>query len=376
MASVDALGSVLVLGGCGFLGHHIIQKLLDADDVSQITALDLNVDSYQRKGARYIVGNITSREDIMKVLEEAKPRVIFHAISPQALGGTRKLFNEVNVEGTRTLLKCIQEVGFVKALVYTSSSSVIHDNRGDLAGVTEDLPLLFLPQQTEYYSHTKALAEEMILKANDSGGSGLRTCAIRPAGMFGEGDRTTTGNTIGAAKEGKNKIQIGDNTKLFDWTYVGNNADAQLLAARALLRSHAARGPQPADRKVDGEAFVITNDEPWPFWDFTRAVGAAAGYPIKKEDVYVIPAGVMWVLVAITECLYWCFTLGTKQPRFTRMKIKYMTIHRYFDISKAKTRLGYKPRVSMEDGIERTAKWYLNISREEKERSEAFRKLV
>lgn len=153
-----------------------------------------------------------------------------------------------------------------------------------------------MPQQTELYSHTKALAEELVLKANNIGG--IRTCAIRPAGMFGEGDRTTIGNIIGSAKEGKNKIQIGDNSKLFDWTYVGNNVYPQLLAARALLRSHTE--PQPDDRKVDGEAFVITNDNPWPFWDFTRAVGAAAGYPVKKEDVWTIPAGFMWAVVLIT----------------------------------------------------------------------------
>lgn len=152
MASVHALGSVLVLGGRGFLGHHIVQKLLEADDVSQVTVLDLNTGSYQVYGARYNVGSITSRDDVTKALQEAKPRVVFHTVSPQALGSP-KLFNEVNVEGTRNLLKIAQESGFVKALVYTSSSSVVHDNRNDLAGATEDLPHLFLPQQTELYSH-------------------------------------------------------------------------------------------------------------------------------------------------------------------------------------------------------------------------------
>lgn len=371
MTSSDSLGSVLVLGGCGFLGHHIIRKLLAADDVSQITALDVDTDSRQVHGARYLVGSITSRSDVMNALQEAKPKVVFHTVSPQALGSP-KLFEQVNVEGTHNIINCIQECDFVKALVYTSSSSIMHDNRTDLAAATEDLPVLFHPQQPEIYSHTKAIAEEMVLKANNVGG--VRTCAIRPAGMFGEHDRTTAGNIIASAKEGKNKFQIGQNLKLFDWTYVGNNADAQLLAARALLRSHVQE--QPHDRKVDGEAFVITNDDPWPFWDFTRAMGTAAGYPIDKEKVYVIPASLMWVFVSIVEYLYWCFTFGTKQPRFTRAKIKYMTIHRYFDISKAKTRLGYMPKVSMEEGIQRTAQWYREIPSEEKKKSEAFRKLA
>jgi sterol-4alpha-carboxylate 3-dehydrogenase (decarboxylating) len=234
------------------------------------------------------------------------------------------------------------------------------------------MPLLYSPQQPELYSHTKAIAEEMVLDANKTGG--LRACAIRPAGMFGEGDRTTTGNIIGSAKKGRHKIQIGDNSKLFDWTYVGNNADAQLLAARALLRS--LREPQSDDQKVDGEAFVITNDNPWPFWDFTRAVCAAAGYPLEKKDIWAIPARVMWIITTITECLYWCFTFGSKQPRFTRSKLKYMVIHRYFDISKAKTRLGYSPKVSIEEGIQKTVQWYMNMTQQEKETSAPFQKIV
>jgi sterol-4alpha-carboxylate 3-dehydrogenase (decarboxylating) len=146
MTSVESLDSVLVLGGCGFLGHHIIRKLLAADDVSQITALDVVTDSRQVNGARYLVGSITSRSDVMSALHEAKPKVIFHTVSPQALGSS-KLFKQVNVEGTRTLIECIQECDFVKALVYTSSSSIMHDNRTDLAAATEELPVLFYPQQ-------------------------------------------------------------------------------------------------------------------------------------------------------------------------------------------------------------------------------------
>ncbi|KAF2252902.1 sterol-4-alpha-carboxylate 3-dehydrogenase [Trematosphaeria pertusa] len=371
MEPANQLSSVLVIGGCGFLGHHIVRKLLQSDDVSQVTVVDLRTDFYRVEGAHYIKGSITSRDDVMCALDTARPRVIFHTVSPQALGNPR-LFTEVNIGGTRNLLECAQSCGFTKALVYTSSSSVVHDNYSDLAAVTEDMPLLFMPQQPELYSHTKAVAEKMVLDANKI--AGIRTCAIRPAGMIGEGDRTTAGNIIGGAKEGKYRIQIGDDSKLFDWTYVGNNADAQLLAARALLRSHTS--PPPDNLKVDGEAFVITNDDPRPFWNFLRTMGAAAGYPVKKEDVWAIPASLMWAGVFITEILYFVFTLGRKQPRFTRANIKYMTIHRYFDISKAKTRLGYVPQLSLEDGIQRTVQWYWSITQEEKDQSDSFRKLV
>jgi sterol-4alpha-carboxylate 3-dehydrogenase (decarboxylating) len=91
MSSTDALGSVLVLGGCGFLGHHIVRKLLEADYVSQVSVLDLDSGTYKFNGVSYIVGSITSREDVAKAINEAKPRVVFHTVSPQALGDP-KLF--------------------------------------------------------------------------------------------------------------------------------------------------------------------------------------------------------------------------------------------------------------------------------------------
>jgi sterol-4alpha-carboxylate 3-dehydrogenase (decarboxylating) len=69
MASVDVLGSVLVLGDCGFLGHHMVKELLDTDDVRQVTVFDLNVDSHRLQGAQYILGSITPNEDIMKALQ-------------------------------------------------------------------------------------------------------------------------------------------------------------------------------------------------------------------------------------------------------------------------------------------------------------------
>lgn len=97
---------------------------------------------------------------------------------------------------------------------------------------------------------------------------------------------------------------------------------------------------------------------------------------VKEDSVRKIPSSVMWAIVLVMECFYYCFTFGTKQPRFTRAKLKYMTIHRYFDITKAKTRLGYAPKVSIQEGIQRTVKWYLEMSKVEKKETEPFRKLI
>ncbi|KAF2642015.1 NAD(P)-binding protein [Massarina eburnea CBS 473.64] len=215
-----------------------------------------------------------------------------------------------------------------------------------------------MPEQKEFYSHTKAVAETLVLSANRDR---IRTAAIRPAGIFGEGDTGTVTSVISNAREGKGRMQIGDNTNFFDWTYIENNAYAQLLTARALLRSYT--GPTlPDDLRVDGEAFVITNDEPWRFWTFTRAIAAAAGYGVEEKDVIVVPWRVMMVIAWILEWGYWLFSLGKSKPRLSRARVKYTTMQRTLDITKAKHRLGYRPQVSMEEGIKRSAEWFLKSS--------------
>ena len=73
---------------------------------------------------------------------------------------------------------------------------------------------------------------------------------------------------ISVARSGRANVQMGDGTNLYDFVYVGNVADAHILAAKALLRVH--EGTPREDERVDGEAFHLTNDEPWLFWDFTR----------------------------------------------------------------------------------------------------------
>jgi sterol-4alpha-carboxylate 3-dehydrogenase (decarboxylating) len=349
----ESLGSVLIIGGCGCLGHHITQQLLHSGDASSITVFDINIQNNRLENVTYIQGDLSSSSDVLAAVRQANPLVVINTASPKLMGiNSRPLFAKVNITGTEVLLASIKEVGVTKALIYTSSSSVIHDNTTDLTNATEDAPLCFEPQQKEYYTHTKAVAEEMVLKAN--GKDGMLTASIRAALLFGEGDTTSTPQLIENARSGKGKFRVGDGKNLFDWTYVGNTAHAHILAAKALLREAKATTPIPKNKRVNGEAFVITNDEPWPFWDYTRAIGAEAGFPVDKKDVWAIPARVYYVMAMVIEWVAWASSFGKREPMVNRRMLKYLTLNRTFDISKAKERLGYRPLVGMEEGIKRT----------------------
>lgn len=351
-----SFGSVLVIGGCGFLGHHIANQLLESYD-AEVSIIDLRTDRNRVSSASYYDADITSESSVREVLEKVRPIVIIHTASPtftDTEGHNRALYKKVNVDGTRNLIERAGEIGTVKAFIYTSSASIIHDTVSDLKNVDERWPVLRAPQQREYYSETKAIAEGIVLDANRKYGKML-TIAIRPAGIFGEGDMQIIPGLLKAFYGNQTKYQIGDNNNIYDFTYVGNVAYAHILAAVALLNTHAL-STQPLDHeKVDGEAFFITNGEPLYFWDMARMVWKAAGDETVPSQVWVIGKDFGLTVASAMEWLFWF--AGGRKPNLSRKVINYSTMSRYYNIDKAKTLLGYKPKVGMEEGVFRTVEY-------------------
>lgn len=349
--------SVLIIGGCGFLGHHIVSQLREKYPSAQVSVLDLRTTRNRFPHVSYYDADITSSQDVKRVLQDVMPEVIIHTASPVVadLQGASTIYQKVNVEGTRTLVECAGQIGCVKAFIYTSSASVIHDSVSDLVRADETFPVLLIPQQTEIYSHTKAVAENYVLAANRKYGDML-TAAIRPAGIFGEGDVQMLPNMLNVYYTGKTKVQLGNNENWFDFTYVGNVAHAHILATEKLLQTHA--HPPSEQERVDGEAFLVTNDEPFHFWDFARAVWAVAGDKTDVKDVWVIPKSVGLIMATLAEWIFWLVFWGTKTPNFTRQKVKFTCMTRTYSIGKIKSRLGYRPLWSMREGIQRGVEWF------------------
>ncbi|KAF2014340.1 sterol-4-alpha-carboxylate 3-dehydrogenase [Aaosphaeria arxii CBS 175.79] len=372
MSSPSSLGSVLVIGGCGGLGSQLVKQLLESKEATSLSVLDISLERNRVSGVTYYKGSVSSREDVLSALNNAQPKVIFHVASPHLMhqSATPKLFEEVNILGTQNLLDCIYESGVPKVLVYTSSTGIVHNGYTDIIRATEDVPICFFPEQTEplqYYAHTKGKAEVMIREANRK--HGLLTVALRCTTLYGEGDNTTIPQMVGNAQSGRGKMQVGDGKNLFDFTYTGNAAYAHRLAARKLLAVDPTLPPPPttSDDRIDGEVFFLTNDEPWPFWDFVRAVGTAAGCGVRREDVRVTPIWVYYAIAVVAEWAVWLFTLGRKESQINRKMIRFFSMTNTFNVTKAKTRLGYKPQWSTQEGIDRAVKAYLDSEEKKKE---------
>jgi len=85
------------------------------------------------------------------------------------------------------------------------------------------------------YNATKVAGERLVLAAN---GDDLLTCALRPAGIFGPGDRQMISGFYQVVLNNQTRFQVGDNSNLADFTYVGNVAHAHLLAADRLDKTY------------------------------------------------------------------------------------------------------------------------------------------
>jgi sterol-4alpha-carboxylate 3-dehydrogenase (decarboxylating) len=165
-----------------------------------------------------------------------------------------------------------------------------------------------------------------------------------------------TFHLVNIFRQGRTSVQLGSNENLFDFTYVKNIAHAHLLAARALLHTSSASTTPLDHERVDGEAFLVTNDSPVYFWDFARAVWRAAGSELGTDHVWHLPREIGYWLGYLSECY---FALVRKPPTFNRQRIVYSTMTRYYNIDKAKRRLGYRPLVSLDEGVKRAVAWFL-----------------
>ncbi|KAJ1731730.1 erg26, C-3 sterol dehydrogenase [Coemansia sp. Benny D160-2] len=326
----------LVIGGEGFLGRAIVEALAERRERTgsrdEIRVLDIR-QNFADESVEFFQGDICNAADVdAAVLGSSSggrtATVVIHTASP-VMKAPEALHTRVNVEGTRMLLERCRVAG-VDKFVFTSSASVVYSGA----------PLVYVDEESagypesfaDHYSATKATAEKMVLQYNDP--HGMRTAAIRPSGIFGPGDRQTTPGALAAQRRGLPVlIQVGDNTAPFDFTYVGNIADAHLLCADKLYSEH-----------VSGQAFFITNDEPKGMWSFLRLLWAQVGD--TRGPMLVIPTFVASFILVVLRMLAAVRLIRHEVPFVFGMSFT----PRYFNISKAKKYLGYKPRVSHAEG--------------------------
>lgn len=110
------------------------------------------------------------------------------------------------------------------------------------------------------------------------------------------------------------------------------------------------------------QIFNITNDEPVFMWDFMKMLFEAVD--ARPSFVIRIPFSVAFPLAYIAEGIAWILKPVKKlHLTFSVFRMRFLSSNRYFSIQKAKTVLGYAPIVSLEEGVQRSAKWLKSLKR-------------
>lgn len=195
----------------------------------------------------------------------------------------------------------------IPCLVYTSTYNVLFGGREIVAG-DESWPPFPVERHCEAYSRSKALAERAVLRADGEalpGGEGaergaLQTTVLRPAGIYGAGERRHLLRTVRLGRRGLYRFTFGKRDSLGDWVHVDNLAAAHVLAGRQLLEA-AARGARAV---AAGQAYNISDDRPVNTFDFLHVLMGGLGYP---KPALRLPIGLVYALACVTEAAWRLF---------------------------------------------------------------------
>jgi len=309
------LSRILVTGGAGFIGSHLIDRMLDEGfkvrviDNLYTGQMDNLVQHRDKKGFRFIEGDIRNFELVKNIVRSVD--AVFHEAALVSVNRSVEnplLSNEVNVTGTLNLLKACVDAR-VKRFIYASSSSVY--------GETETLPkhenLATMPLSP--YAVSKLAAENYVRVFHDV--YGLETVCLRYFNVYGPRQKYgpysgVISNFINRLLEDQPPVIYGDGEQTRDFTNVQDVMEANILAL--------------STQNAVGEAFNIATGAATSINKLAEIIQKIMG-KTNLEPVYANP-----------------------RPGDIR--------HSYADISKARKILGYNPNFQLEKGLTDLVKWY------------------
>jgi sterol-4alpha-carboxylate 3-dehydrogenase (decarboxylating) len=175
---------VLVIGGCGFLGSHIVEALLAHPSRPRVLVASRSPTHNFVDGVEYHEVDISEESALKALLSTLRPNVIINTAAPLAKAGAQASAS-TTINGTSFSLACAAECSSVESYIYISSCSIVAGMPFSL--LTESAATLINPtSHHDPYSAAKATAHGMVLGANSP--PKLRTAVLRPCGIIGERD--------------------------------------------------------------------------------------------------------------------------------------------------------------------------------------------
>jgi nucleoside-diphosphate-sugar epimerase len=319
---------VLVTGATGFTGGHLARALAARGDT--VTALvrtqSAATAALAQTGITLAIGDL--RDPAALAAATAGVDVVYHiaAIYRQA-GLGNDVYRAVNATAVTDVVEAAARGG-VRRVVHCSTVGVHGDVEHPPAN--EDAPL----EPGDVYQVTKLEGEQ---RAREAGARlGIEVTIARPTGIYGPGDRRLLRLFRGVAR--RRWITLGDGEIYYHLTFIDDLVDGFHLC-----------GTHPA---AANRTYILAGGEVTTLNALVALVADVAGVPAPTRHLPVWP---FWTAGAVCEAL--CAPLGIEPPIFRR-RVDFFTKSRAFDITRARTELGFAPRVALRDGIRRTLDWY------------------
>jgi nucleoside-diphosphate-sugar epimerase len=323
--------TVLVTGGSGLVGSHVIAALRQAGRPVRALVRAPAEAAVRGLGAEPIIGDVTDAAAWRRAADGARIAAIVHAAAlvrpPRA---SLETYERVNVGGTALAVTAAREAG---ALLVHLSSVAVYGGSADLRAPgamsprDEDAP--FRPLATgDYYARTKRAAEALVREAAERGE--IDAVAIRPNVIYGERDRLFTPRVLRAVR-GILVPQIGPGTNHLSCVYAGNVAQAIVAALTAAPRGF--------------HAYLVTADRP-PALTAREFLEAAASVAGSRPRFVRLPIPLARFAIALWS-----------GPTLARQALGFMTGENPYRIERARTELGWVPEIDARDGLTRAGWW-------------------
>lgn len=321
--------NVLVTGGTGFTGQHLVRRLLS--DRHQVTVLDLErtpaAQALERSGARLVVGSVTDAALVRSAM--AGQELVYHLASAfRDISAPDRVYWDVDVAGTRRVLEAAGDAD-VRRVVHVSTQGVhgsVEHPPGD-----EDSAIAPRDSYCEAKYGAEVVCQEFI-------GRGADVVIVRPTSIYGPGDTHGWLKLFRMIQKGR-FLMIGDGRTLNHPVFVGNVVDCLQLAA--------------AVPEARGRTYLAGDAEATTLEQLVRRIAETLNVELR---VLRFPSyRVAWLGAAAVE--FACRPFGIAPPIFRR-RLSWFRTNRAFRLDRARRELGYEPRVGLREGLARTAAWY------------------
>jgi dihydroflavonol-4-reductase len=318
---------VLVTGGTGFIGGHLIKRLLrDGVSVKALIRNSSKAEELKKLGVELTIGDVTDKTSLQGIMKGCD--VLYHLgnVSRWWLPD-KSLYYKINVEGTKSILIEALKEG-VKKVVYTSSLAAIRQPKGEIAKEETEHKGDF----ESHYGRSKFLAEKEVLKIHRE--HGLPVVILNPGVVIGPGDLKTFGRTIIEFLNGKLKAILFEES-IVPLVYIDDTVEGHILASE--------RG------KIGGK-YILVGDNA-KIGDIFNLIGKIAGVPLPQKRIF---PSLIKLIAYISEIK--SFFTG-KPPRLALDGIRAMEIGAAGSNRKAREELGLN-FTPLEEALIRTIDWY------------------